>query len=35
MRLSGLFQHVETGSCGQELDEGVIGKLQRYLEKAV
>lgn len=31
-RLSGLFQHVTTQSCEQELDGNVIGKLCWWLE---
>ena len=30
--LSALFQHVETRSCDQELDKGVIGKLVHWLK---
>ena len=32
MKLSGLFQHVESASCSQTLDDGAMGTLHRYLE---
>jgi hypothetical protein len=30
-RLSGLFQHVESSSCDQSLNDGAIGTLKRFL----
>jgi hypothetical protein len=30
-KLSSLFQHVESSSCDQTLDEGAIGTLRRFL----
>lgn len=34
-KLSSLFQHVESQSCGQTLDDGVIEKLRRYLARRI
>ena len=31
-KLSGLFQHVESNACSQDLHVGKIGKLVRWLE---
>jgi hypothetical protein len=30
-KLSSLFQHIESSSCDQTLDEGAIGTLRRFL----
>ncbi|KAI4650136.1 uncharacterized protein J4E79_009403 [Alternaria viburni] len=30
-KLSSLFQHIESDSCAQTLDEGAIGQLRRFL----
>ena len=35
LKLSSLFQHVESQSCSQTLDGGVIGTLRRYLASYV
>ncbi|KAF1834726.1 hypothetical protein BDW02DRAFT_630228 [Decorospora gaudefroyi] len=32
-KLSSLFMHVESPACNQQLDEGAIGKLQKYLRR--
>jgi len=33
--LSSLFQHIESNSCGQTLDDSIIGQLRNYLASRV